>query len=377
MTKVWNIDNPRSPSSPAHTSTRPDYTQPARQGTVKKQTLVGQSKPSKRVLAAYLFGPMAPVFWNTGRCRILWGVTAAISFVFVTMLLTVGSAISSWVLEWSGGVRAWLVIVPCLIIAFVTVWTFAIVDAVGRSGGSRYPRWLRNSTVVFLLGALVPGLGMRIAGHARAAARVFWIIAPLAATWVVLANWRALWERSQAAPAGLAGTQLEITFLVATGVGILSLVLWLIQALDGPRRLAETGSVVRSNVISAMLLLSLMAAAMVFQPATIAGEMYAASTMLRETGFRLIPLRLCETAARLDPTEPIYLSDAAELNNALGMSEAAAEKRHTLERRMRAYIEVVGRGPSTWHSAAASRHVIEHRVHVDGRSDTRPIVHEQ
>jgi hypothetical protein len=295
------------------------------------------------VLAAYIAGPIAAATWSKGRRRVVWAVAGIASLVTGVALAVDASAIGMWLWKWPNGVLYWLIGVPIVILTIATAWTRAIGEA-SHGRAKQYPHWLRRPWAVLTLGMLVPGLGLRVAGHPQRAVWAFWIVGPMAAAWVVLANWRSLWEESRGAVhPGISGASLEIAFVIAAGVAATVMLIWMVQALDGARRVSPARSVGASNLMSVALLLSLLLGVGMFRPIAFARGLHQASIVLQLDGFRVIPLGLCEAAARLDPAEPIYLAHAAELNEALGMEDAAQAKRQIIEQRLNTYLQIARR----------------------------------
>jgi hypothetical protein len=227
--------------------------------------------------------------------------------------------------------------------SLATSWACAVAAAVDNrtAAAGRFRSRMRRPWAVGVLGALVPGLGLLIAGYPKRAALTLGIVGPMAAAAVILLNWRWLWERNQfAASSGISGTALEITFLAAAGIVVVMLLIWIVQFLDGVRRVSTSRSRGFADAIGFALLVSIILFLTTFQPTPLAQNLYAAAASFQDDGFLVIPLALCETATRLDPASPAYLARAAELNEALGMKIQASAKREIIDRRAREYLEV-------------------------------------
>jgi hypothetical protein len=211
------------------------------------------------------------------------------------------------------------------------------------------PRWLRHPRTVVALGMLAPGLGHLIAGYPRRAACLLWVMGPLALATVVLAQWHWLWERSRSAvPPGISGPALEIVLIAATGVVILALLTWIVQALEGARRVSPNRrSHAFADAVCVALLVSLVLFSATFRPVSLARSLGVASVALHRDGLCVIPLGLAEAAARLDRASPEYLAHAALLNDELGMTDAAQAKRDEIESRMERYAELIRRDRET------------------------------
>jgi hypothetical protein len=177
----------------------------------------------------------------------------------------------------------------------------------------------------------------------------------MVATMVIFKHWVWLWDRSRSAVSpGVSGAPLEVILLLAMSVFVAALTAWIVQAVMGLRS-TDTGpahalAFVR-NVVPLVLLALLVAA---FRPVSLAQNLYATSDALERDAYRLIPLGLCEAAARLDPTTPKYLAHAAELNEALGMKDAALAKRDIIEYRAEQYSQIIEKKQRAHHMALAS-----------------------
>jgi hypothetical protein len=181
---------------------------------------------------------------------------------------------------------------------------------------------------------------------------------PLAVAVVVLAHWRLLVEHSRlVVPTGISDVSLEIVLIAAAGIAAVVLLNWIVQALDGARRVSTTRrSHAFADAVSVALLASIALFSTTFRPVSFAKSLGVVSAALHRDGLRVIPLGLAEAAARLDPASPGYLAHAALLNDELGMKDAARAKRDVLKRRMQEYIETVARDSEVvrWRHAFSS-----------------------
>jgi len=338
-TKVYEID-----TAPAPEPVRRPRPGTRSKSAPQKARREPSYRPGLRVLLTYLTGPVAVACWSQGRRRVGSAGVALAAVAAGLLLVTRFSSIGRWIVATPHGVALWIVIVPALIIAIVSAWARSIDQAsrIHACRSSLGPSWLRRPVTILVLGTLVPGLGLRVAGYARRAAFALWIAGPLAAAAVVLANGSWLWSARRALPnPGISGNGLESVFVIATAVFVVAALLWVVQALDGMRRVSTDDSRAVSNATSVFLILALVCGGVTFQPRSFAHDLHDTATVIRNEGFQLIPLKLCEAAARLDPTVPAYLADAATLNDALNMPEAAQSKRAVLVDRLQTYIELV------------------------------------
>ncbi|MFN8178959.1 MAG: hypothetical protein U0167_13600 [bacterium] len=282
--------------------------------------------------SAYLLGPIAAGLWGAPYADGMAGDLAAL--VVGLGVLLAWSPLTQWLGRVPYGLAIWLVIVPTAALAVATAWARSIAAARVPSAtpGTWVARWGNDPRVVAVLGLAVPGLGLMLAKCRRQAAASFWLLGPLWAAGAVLLNRRWLWEHSRSVVSpGLRGTALESVFVAAAAVGALALVAWIVQALDGARRVSSTQG--RSDAVGLALLVVATLFVATFHPASLGRDLYGAASGLRADGFRMIPFALCETAARLDPATPVYWAEAADLAESLGLGEKARAHRAMIERR--------------------------------------------
>jgi hypothetical protein len=268
----------------------------------------------------------------------------------IVTLTSTGWPLLAGTLESSKGVLKWLLIVPALGFALATAWARAI-GLVMSSRAARFPdgvRWVRRPVVVGAAGLIVPGLGLLLSGRPRLGAWMFGLLAPLAACALVLAHAPRLWTLpSPASMSGISRPDLETVFLAATGCTAVILFAWIVQALDGIRRVTPAPSSTLSGLVSAGLLVALVLFGVGFRPVVVAEQLHSAGTRFQRDGWRVVPLVLSEAAYRLDPATPEYLSRAAALHGDLGRNEAARARWDLLTERARAWTAAArsaGRG---------------------------------
>ena len=282
--------------------------------------------PAHALWGAYLFGPL------------MWvkATPAARPRAWLADLLAVPAA-AAWFTyghEWSDGAR--LVAGVALALWLATVWARSIAGArspvIGRSRG----RIFGHPVVVALLGLLVPGLGLMLARARRQAAFAFWLLGPLAASTLVLAHARNAW------PAGASRSALELV-LAAAGAGVLvSAFAWLVQALEGARRMRPPRALGGADFASLALVVAATLFVVTFRPVAIARQMHTLGAALQADGYRLIPLALCDAAATLDPAAPEYAVDGARLAEQLGFVDLARSRRDAIESQAREWERAAG-----------------------------------
>ncbi|UCE02383.1 MAG: hypothetical protein JSW67_14255 [Candidatus Latescibacterota bacterium] len=297
------------------------------------------------LLLAYAAGPFAPLALRRGRRN---GVWASIAFL---CLLSWGAMIWRWPL-----IRAWLEagtvpILPWMLwafgsmLAYLTTWCRAL-HLVGRDARfvpQRLPAWVRDSTVAGALGLVFPGTGHLAAGHPRRAALALWNAC--CAVLMLLTLWHAgwMWRCNRAAESSaVPGIALEALFLFAAVLGSLGLLTWIGSSLDGARlialRAAQRPSM-RSDWIAFVLLCSILLAIALVRPANVARDIDRFATAMQHEDFRVIPLTLELAASRLDPAEPRYTMQVAELYDSFGKHEEAHRIRERMRERWEVYAE--------------------------------------
>ena len=332
--------------SPAPKKDKPD---PGRNRVVSPNGGQGQPPTPRerwiRVLMAYVLGPIALMIKPAGQRRIYWAILGAVSVVAGAYLLLGRASFNAMIGTTDNGVFIWIALVTFVFLAAATAWARAVAVS-GRDHpplASISPRKMRNPLAVGAVSLVFPGLGLLLQGKTRRAAAVLWTVGPMVAALVILSNWSLLWNQSQwSVPAGSSGLALEIVFVVAAVLALVTLLIWIVQALDGARRFCTTpGSLLRADVVSVALLVTVIAFVSTVRPVPFAESLSASSEGLHQNGFRLIPLVMSESAARLDPASPVHLANAAVLNEELGMKDAARAKKIVIERRMMEYVELM------------------------------------
>lgn len=315
------------------------------------------SRPWGRLATALFLGPIAAVLWlPTPRGRTRWLAISGVCLAIVVTLVGTGWPFLAGTAESSKGVFKWLVVAPALGFAFASVWVraFGLVMARRRAYLPAGIPWLRHPGVVGAAGLVVPGLGLLLAGCPRLGARMFGLLAPLAAAAIVLTHAPWLWALRAVAPnPGISGPGLETVFVSATGCVVVIALTWIFQALDGVRRAAPNPSPAVSGLVSASLLAALAVFSVCFRPADLADQLDSLGAKFQCDGWQVVPLLLSETASRLDPATPDYLARAAHLHSALGRYKAAGDRRDLLVERALAWTAAAesasreGRGDAT------------------------------
>jgi hypothetical protein len=336
-------DLPTSSSSETRTTKSTTKSRSGRTGTGEPTKPLGPAG-RKALLMAYLAGPITISRYLQGRSGLVWAAAGFGSIIAGFILLMVSSRLDAWVETTSFGLVWWLLIVPPLVLFIGLVWARSVAAAgcKHRVAFSRLPRRVRSSATIAAAGLLVPGLGLMLSGRPRYAGWAFALIAPLATAAVLFGRWHWLWHRARTpVPAGVSASTMEIILAVTVAVAAVAAFLWLLQALDGARRVSRSRSFAAADTASLALLMSLAVFSVAFRPATVARNLHGTAVALRLEGYRLIPLGLSETAVRLDPASPVYLAETAELYDLMGKPEKTLEKRRILEARANEYNRLV------------------------------------
>jgi len=341
-TKVYVINPPKPAAQPAATQT----------GSRVQQTTYGdpnhtrqppgyESAMWRRVAKAYALGPVLNVVTRRTRLDLAWAIAGVGALVTAIALFVFRSSVFRLLDTMPGGVVLWMIAatLPALIAA--AAWSRSIVIAGGENPPPRNPgrRWWRNPNAVGALGVLVPGLGLFVAGCRWRAAGALLLVGTLAGSLTMLAQWHWIWQRSLAdVSSGISGTSLEVALVVAGTVAFLSILAWTTQALDGARRASSSRPTTTSSALSVLLLVTIVFFAVAFQPVSFADDIGATAASLRHDGFRLIPVILCEVAARLDPASAVPVARAAAIYDEMGMTARAQARRSLIEQRLQEYL---------------------------------------
>ncbi len=298
------------------------------------------------VTLTYLLGPFSVALNpdNRGRKGLLFaglisgmaglGMFAGRGFIFNL----IGKGWPLWPLALIGAV--------VMVTAFST-WARCAMSVVRRQQNPRHklPSLLRKPWAVGVTGLVAPGLGLLLAGCARRGAVVIWAAWAVVAAVLVLAGSPELWANNQAAGAGsINPVALETIFLLAAGILGVGLIGWIAQALEGARQMMDEPAFrhrMRGDWYAAALLFTLVGMAVVWDPSAMAGHLDGGSVVLREKGFRLIPLKLSQAAHRLDPAPSQYAIQAMELCEELGRTGEATRLRSELDGNLASYLAMV------------------------------------
>jgi len=308
------------------------------------------SKRSSRALAylvaAYFLGGTAPLFLRLGRRRVLWATVGILTFATWVAIAW------RWSMLCGLAASGRLPLGPCL--AGLVMLAFIETGARGRAlvlagrdrrfRPERLPSWQRHPWVVAGLGLPLPGFGLLVAARPlRACLALANALGTLLGV-LFLANAPMFW-RWNALPGGggLPGAALETGFIACMGLVALGGLLWIASALDGARLLGpgRDSRRARGDWIALALVASTVAFAATFRPASMARDADRAASTMRRDGYRLIPLCLDLTAARLDPGRPEYAMHAAQLYVERGERDAARAIYERLHERWEGFAQML------------------------------------
>jgi hypothetical protein len=243
----------------------------------------------------------------------------------------------------------WLFVTCLVVLVGFTTWARGVFLATRGTSKllQRLPWWVKAPWTTGAAGLLVPGLGLLLAGHPGRAARALWMFGPLCLSAAVLSQSARVWGWNRAAGAdGLPGPALEVVILTAVGMALLGALAWMVHLLDGIRLAAwprKARGRVRGDWFSVALVAAMAAFIVVFDPASVAQSLDQTSVVMRYEGFQVIPLYASLGAARLDPSQPAYVMQAAEIHDELGRPHIAREMRQRLHERWEPHAEILRR----------------------------------
>jgi hypothetical protein len=353
--KVYVIDPAESGTQQGHTGKRgnertdysPDSEGPqtsrlrgSRLRARRKSEPVDEKGSPFLTFLSYLAGPYAILATRRGRESRFWVVLAILSATVATIIFARANKIFAAPHGAGIGFVIWLSAACLAAVLGFAAWARGVL-LLGRHKGwllRQLPAWLRHPGTAGMLGLLIPGFGLYVAGHPRRAACVLVCICAMVVSVLVISQAPDLWRLGQIGILVGHGDTLERIFLAMGAIGLLGALVWIVQALDGARlagaSAGENSLEPRHGDWAAVALVLAIAAALVtIKPARVAETLDRFAVSMREDGLRVIPLAATEAAMRLDPSRPEYAVQAIELNEALGRpGEAIALKRELAQR---------------------------------------------
>jgi hypothetical protein len=227
-----------------------------------------------------------------------------------------------------------------------TVWAHAVALASASLPPlHRLPRLLRSRLAVVALGLLAPGAGMLASGGRQRAGVWLWLLWPAVLGLAVLRNATAMWQHLAVSLSDSAAADLlEFSLLLSAGAVVAGALVWLVQALEGARRLAPAPALSRSrgDWFAVALGVSCAALAVGGNPGHVARQLGDAALVLRVEGMTIIPLQLSLAADRLDPSCAEYAVQAIALHEARGDQARAGALRARLDQGLATYVALLG-----------------------------------
>lgn len=289
----------------------------------------------------WLCGPAALLLTPAGRRHRLWlGLGLAATVAGLVMLVVPYARFVTW--TGLATPLAWGALAALATIGGFSAWARAVL-LVGAHvpPPHRQPRMLRSRPAICALGLLAPGAGMLASGGRWRAALWLWALWPAALGLIVLRNALDMWRHlSTTVPDRAAADLLEGSILLAAIAVVLGGLAWLVQALEGARRLAPVPALGRGrgDWFALALGVSCAALAVAGNPQRAARQLGDAALVLQAEGLRLVPLQLTLAADRLDPSRAEYAVTAIALHEARGDSERAAALRLRLDDGLASYV---------------------------------------
>jgi hypothetical protein len=297
------------------------------------------------IALTWLCGPLALLLTPAGRRRrglAALGVIAAVATV-VTLLVPYGRLVlvtgPATPLVWSvlallatlGGFTAWACAVPLALVALPPL--------------HRLPRLLRSRVAVVALGLLAPGAGMLASGGRQRAGLWLWLLWPAALGVAMLRSAMAMWQHLVATSANSAAADLlEFSLLLSAAAVAVGALVWVVQALEGARRLVPAPALSRGrgDWFAVALGVSCAALAVGGNPEHVARQLGDAALVLRVEGMTIIPLQLSLAADRLDPSCAEYAVQAIDLHEVRGDQGQAGALRARLDQGLATYVALLG-----------------------------------
>jgi len=296
----------------------------------------------------YLLGPLAHLLTSEGRRRKIWcGLAVGAGMMGLAMALLWRDALE-WHMASSLVALLWFVTALLVILMGVTVWARALHLAGTVDGFSAHhlPRWVRKPAILVLLGLLLPGLGLIVAGYPRRAAGALWLVCPLAQAVLVLSHASWLWQWDGRVGQVIPGFSLEIVLLAATILLVTGILAWLVQALEALRLVTQATGPRRGRHrawIAVALVVAVAGFCVKFDPAATASDLDRYAAYLQGQGYRLIPLSLTLGAMHLDPSRPAYVIHTSELYAETGRHDRAVSLRNALAAKWQPYAMLLKR----------------------------------
>lgn len=297
------------------------------------------------IALTWLCGPLAVLLTPAGRRRhglAALGVMAAVA-ALVILVVPYGGFVP---VTGSASPLVWSALALLAALGGFTAWAHAVfLASASLPPLHRLPRLLRSRTAVAVLGLLAPGAGMLASGGRQRAGIWLWLLWPAALGLAMFRNATAMWQHLAVTLTDSAAADLlEFSLLLSAGAVSVGALVWLVQALEGARRLAPVPALSRGrgDWFAVALGLSCAALAVGGNPGHVARQLGDAALVLRAEGMTIIPLQLSLAADRLDPSCAEYAVQAIALHEARGDRARAGALRDRLDRGLATYVALLG-----------------------------------
>lgn len=297
----------------------------------------------------WLCGPAALLLTPAGRRHRGWAALGVVATAAAAVIVAVPYARFVPVTGLATPL-AWGSLATLATIGGFTVWARAVyLAAAALPPAHRLPRLFRSRFAAGVLGLLAPGFGMLASGGRLRAGLWLWALWPAALGLAVLRSGAGMWHHlNTTVPDGAAADTLEQAFLLAAAAVAAGLLVWLVQALDGARRLAPAPALSRGrgDWFAVALGVSCAALALAGNPARMARDLGDAAQVLAAEGLTIVPLQLSLAADRLDPSCAAYAVQAIALHEARGEQDRANALRARLDEGLATYVALLGTRPA-------------------------------
>lgn len=240
---------------------------------------------------------------------------------------------------------AWGSLAALAVFGGFSAWARAVLLAAAHvPPAHRLPRWCRSRAAVAALGLVAPGCGMLAGGSRWRAGLWLWALWPAALGLLVIRNAPGMWRHLLSTQPDRAAADLLEGWLLLSAAGVgLGALAWLVQALEGARRLAPAPALARGrgDWFAVALGVSCLALAAGGNPGLAARHLGDAASVLQAEGLSIIPLQLSLAAARLDPGSAEYAVVAIGLHEVRGDAQRAQAVRERLDHGLAPYVALL------------------------------------
>lgn len=297
------------------------------------------------IALTWLCGPLALLLTPAGRRRrglATLGITAAAAALLL-LLVPYGRFVP---VTGSATPLAWSALALLAVLGGFTAWACAVpLASASLPPLPRLPRLLRSRLAVVVLGLLAPGAGMLASGGRQRAGIWLWLLWPAVLGLAMLRSAMAMWQHLAVTLSdSTAADMLEVSLLLSAGAVVAGALVWVVQALEGARRLAPAPALSRGRGDWFALALGVSCAALAVggNPGHVARQLGDAALVLRAEGMTIIPLQLSLAADRLDPSCAEYAVQAIALHEVRGDQERAGALRARLDQGLAPYVALLG-----------------------------------